>query len=399
MFRGATINLQGRRASRPNKIIDFQSGRLTRRPYRRIIMNNWSFHNPVKIRFGPGVASETADVLRELGVSRAALVADPAALRFGLTDAVTAPAPSLFVSEEIYARMRPNPTVQNMMDCAAFLARVKADAVVAVGGGSALDCAKAAAGGLPVIALPTTAGTGSEATCISVLTDDEGRKVPRADPAYYPKAALVDPEFTLTVPPGVTAATGMDALSHAVEALWSIHHSPAADALALRAAAGILRSIEAAFVNPHDRNARAAMSEGSLLAALAFSQAKTAAAHACSFALTAWYGLPHGTACAFTLPALCRLNAPAEDGRLHDISRELGFSGGSAGDAAFAFADELDRLNASLTLPRTLKDAAIPLSDLPALAQECMVPPNMRNNPVPMDAAAIEAMFTGLAGE
>ena len=102
-------------------------------------MNNWSFHNPVKIRFGPGTAAETSDFLRELGVKRAALVADPAALRFGLADAVTAPAPELFVTDEIFARMQPNPTVQNMMDCAAFLARVKADAVVAIGGGSALD--------------------------------------------------------------------------------------------------------------------------------------------------------------------------------------------------------------------------------------------------------------------
>ncbi|MCL2298978.1 MAG: iron-containing alcohol dehydrogenase, partial [Firmicutes bacterium] len=246
---------------------------------------------------------------------------------------------------------------------------------------------KAAAGGLPVVALPTTAGTGSEATCISVLTTEDGQKIPRVNPAYYPAVAIVDPELTLTVPPGVTAATGMDALSHAVEALWSIHHSPASDALALRAVPLILQNIEAAYVNSHDRLARCAMSEGSLLAALAFSQAKTAAAHACSFVLTMRYGLPHGTACAFTLPALCRLNAPAEDGRLHAIARELGFAG------AFAFADELDRLNASLCLPRTLSDAAIPLSDLPDLAQECMQPPNMRNNPVAMDAGMVEAMF------
>jgi len=356
----------------------------------------WSFHNPVKIRFGPGTASETADFLRGLGIKRAALVADPAALRHGFVDIVTAPAPQLFLTDEIFARMQPNPTVQNMMDCAAFLARVKADAVVAVGGGSALDCAKAAAGGLPVIALPTTAGTGSEATCISVLTTEDGKKIPRADPAYYPAAAIVDPDLTLTVPPGVTAATGMDALSHAVEALWSIHHSPASDALALRAVPLILQNIETAYTDPQNLSARTAMSEGSLLAALAFSQAKTAAAHACSFVLTMRYGLPHGTACAFTLPALCRINAPAEDGRLHSISRALGFARGSEGDAAFAFAGELDRLNASLHLPRTLSDASIPLSDLPELSRECLVPPNMRNNPVPMDAKAVERLFLGL---
>ena len=351
---------------------------------------NWSFFNPVKIRFGPGAAAETADFLRGMGAKRAAIVADPAALRFGLTDAVTAPAPGLFVMDEIFARMQPNPTVQNMMDCAAFLARVKADAVAAVGGGSALDCAKAAAGGLPVIALPTTAGTGSEATCISVLTDGAGQKMPRTDPSYYARVAIVDPALTLTVPPGVTAATGMDALSHAVEALWSIHHSPASDALALRAVPRILRNIEKAYASPGDLPARCALSEGSLLAALAFSQAKTAAAHACSFPLTARCGLPHGTACAFTLPALCRLNAPAEEGRLHGIARALGF------EDAFAFADELDRLNAALGLPRTLQDAGIPLADLPELALECMVPPNMGNNPVPMDAGKVEGLFLGL---
>ena len=363
-------------------------------------MQNWSFFNPVNIRFGWGCAAETADVLRAMGLKRAALVVSPSALRFGLTDIVTGPAPQLFIEEEIFARMQPNPTVQNMMDCAAFLARVKADAVVAIGGGSALDCAKAAAGGLPVIALPATAGTGSEATCISVLTDvDARRKVPRADPAMYPAAALVDPALTLTVPPGVTAATGMDALSHAVEALWSIHHNPAADALALRAVPRILQNIETAYANPEDKSARTALSEGSLLAAMAFSQAKTAAAHACSFPLTVRYGLPHGTACAFTLPALCRINAPAEDGRLHAIARALGFAGGSERDAAFALADELDRLNAALRLPRTLQAAGIPVSDLPDLALECLEPPNIRNNPVPMDAAAVEAMFMGLAGE
>ena len=351
----------------------------------------WSFFNPVKIRFGPGTAAETADYLREMGVKRAALVVSPSARRCGQVDTVTAPAPGLFILDEIFARMQPNPTVQNMMDCAAFVARVRADAVVAIGGGSALDCAKAAAGGLPVIALPTTSGTGSEATCISVLTDDAGQKMPRTDPSYYPKVAVVDPELTLTVPPGVTAATGMDALSHAVEALLSIHHSPASDALALRAVPLILQNIERAYACSDDKTARCAMSEGSLLAALAFSQAKTAAAHACSFPLTMRYGLPHGAACAFTLPALCRLNAEAEDGRLHDIARVLGF------DDALSFADELDRLNASLRLPRTLGAAGIPLADLPELAQECLLPPNMRNNPVPMDAAMVEALFAGLA--
>jgi alcohol dehydrogenase len=244
-------------------------------------------------------------------------------------------------------------------------------------------CAKAAAGGLPVVALPTTAGTGSEATCISVLTDDAGQKMPRTDASYFPKAAIVDPALTVTVPPGVTAATGMDALSHAIEALWSIHHSPASDALALRAVARILPNIEAAYANPNDKSARTAMGEGSLLAALAFSQAKTAAAHACSFPLTMRYGLPHGTACAFTLPVLCRINADAEDGRLHAIARELGFAGGSERDAALAFADELDRLNASLACPAHCKTQASPYRTCPAWPRSACSPPTYATTPSP----------------
>lgn len=349
---------------------------------------HWNYFNPVRVVFGAGTAAQTSVLLRGMGVPLAALVAAPSALRLGLAQRVTSPAPELFTQP--FSEIQPNPTRQNAEDCARFIRESGARAVVALGGGSTLDCAKAAAGGLPVVALPTTAGTGSEVTCISVLSDG-GAKTPLVSPEYYPKIAVVDPELTLPCPAGVTAAAGMDALSHALEALWSIHHSPASDALALRAIPPLLQNIETAFARPEDYAARHAMSEGSLIAGLAFSQAKTAAVHACSFPLTARYGLSHGEACAFTLPAYCRLNAAAEGGRLHDIARLLGFAD------ADALADELDRLNAALGLPRTLAQAGIPLAGLPALAEECLLPPNMQNNPVPMDRAGVVEVFESLA--
>jgi len=348
---------------------------------------NWNYHNPVRVLFGAGTAAQTAALLREMGVARAALVADPAALRLGLTDRVTGLAPELFI--RAFSDIRPNPTRKNAEDCARFIRESGAQAVAAVGGGSTIDCAKAAAGGLPLIALPTTAGTGSEVTCISVLSD-EGGKMPTTSPDFYARIAIVDPELTLPCPAGVTAAAGMDALSHALEALWSIHHSPASDALALAAIPPLLQNIETAYSQPGSLAARTAMSEGSLLAALSFSQAKTAASHACSFPLTARYGLSHGAACAFTLSAFARLNAAAEEGRLHRLAQLLGFAD------ANALADELDRLCAAFGLPRTLAQAGVPLANLPSLAAACLLPPNMKNNPVPMDEAGVVRVFEGL---
>jgi alcohol dehydrogenase len=289
--------------------------------------------------------------------------------------------PGDFVGE--FAGIRPNPTKENVADCAAFLRDAQAEVVVALGGGSVLDCAKAAANGLPLLALPTTAGTGSEVTCISVVSDDAaGSKAPLSSPGFYPQIALVDPELTYTCPRKVTAESGMDALSHAIEALWSVHRSPASDALALAAAHKILGALEAACEN--NTAARMAMSEGSLLAGLAFSQAKTAGSHACSFPLTVRYGLSHGAACAFTLAAFMRLN-PFEA-----QAQALGFA------SAAALADAIDRRKAALGLPCTLKDAGIALADLPGLAAACLQPANMQNNPVPMDETALVRLFKTL---
>jgi alcohol dehydrogenase len=287
---------------------------------------------------------------------------------------------------ETFCEIQPNPTKENRDRCAAFLCEAHADGVVALGGGSVLDCAKAAAEGLPLIALPTTAGTGSEVTNIAVLTDG-GRKTPQAKYDYFPKIAIVDPVLSLTCPAKVTAESGMDALSHAVESLWSKGHRPPCDALAAKAIGLILANIKTAYDDGGNLAARAAMSEGALLAGLAFSQTRTAAVHACSFPLTVRYGLSHGAACAFTLAAFARVNA---NEHLHGIAKTLDFVD------FFAFANEIDRLNDSLGLPRTLKEAGIPKEDLPLLAQACLLPANMQNNPVTLTAADIQTLLERL---
>ncbi|MDR3313991.1 MAG: iron-containing alcohol dehydrogenase [Oscillospiraceae bacterium] len=320
----------------------------------------WGFALPTAVYFGRG---EVQRLPQLIAGRRAALVHARSA---GVP-------PGEYVGR--FSGIRPNPTQQNAADCAAFLRSVQAEVVVALGGGSVMDCAKAAAHGLPLIAVPTTAGTGSEVTNISVLSDDvTHQKVPLADPAHYPEAAVVDPLLTRTMPPKLTAESGMDALSHALEAQWSIHHNPASDALAQRAVELLFTWLESAFREPENLDARSAVSEASLLAGMAFSQAKTAGVHACSFPLTARYGLSHGAACAFTLAAFARLNWRDD-----------------------ALALRLERLQAALGIPQTLAEAGVPRAELPALAFACTQPRNAQNNPVPLDEATILTLLEGLA--
>ncbi|MDR2753408.1 MAG: iron-containing alcohol dehydrogenase [Oscillospiraceae bacterium] len=324
---------------------------------------NWNFCLPVQVLFGAGARSELPNLLRS---RRAVLVHAKSA----------PPPPGNFAG--LFAGVQPNPTRQNVADCAAFLQKMRAEVVVAAGGGSVLDCAKAAANGLPLVALPTTAGTGSEVTAISVISDAAGRKTPVVNPQFYPEAAIVDPELTLTCPAKLTAESGMDALSHALEAQWSLGRNPASTALADRAIALVFANLETAYHAPQNLAARTAMSEASLLAGMAFSQARTAGVHACSFPLTTRYGLSHGAACAFTLAAFALLNFKDKD-YAQDLARKI------------------NRLNEALGLPRTLAQAGIPLADLPALALECLLPANAKNNPVPMNEAMVQNLFEQLA--
>jgi alcohol dehydrogenase len=280
----------------------------------------------------------------------------------------------------VFSGIRENPTRQNKEDCAAFLRGAAADGVVALGGGSVLDCAKAAANGLPVIALPTTAGTGSEVTNIAVLSNGDA-KTPEAKAEYLPKVAIVDPELTLSCPPRVTADSGMDALSHALEALWSSGHRPPCDSLARRAIELILENLETAVRDGADLPARSALAEGSLLAGMAFSQTRTAGVHACSFPLTARYGLSHGAACAFTLAAFTRRNGVTRP----DLG--LDFS---------ALAKKIERLRGTLNL----RIPQIPAHERPSLAEACLLLPQMQNNPVPLTAADIvEIMEEAFRGD
>lgn len=309
----------------------------------------WNFNLPVKLVFGSGERKHIKAYIDEIGGKNGVLVCGKSFVRNGMADAFVQDAAGTI--QAVFSDIRPNPTTDNVNACVQLMREVGADFAVALGGGSPMDCCKAAcaiakgrdciepyhsgektvsaAEAIPMLAFATTAGTASEVTNISVLTNvAQGLKKPMNDPAMYPKIAVVDPELTLTVPPQVTASTGLDVLCHAVESYWSKNHQPICAACAVYAAQLVFEWLERAYREPDNLEAREKMAEASIVAGVAFSHPRTTGSHACSFPLTNIYGLPHGEACAFTLDYFIRFNAvhADADGRIAALARDCGFA-------------------------------------------------------------------------
>lgn len=370
--------------------------------------NHWTFKLPTAITFGDGCVRQLPSLAATRG-TRPLLVADRDFVRLPTFARVQ----EVLCGVPVFSDVTPDPTVATVDALATRLRTERHDMVIAVGGGSAMDCAKAAAclaagnlasiravhsGGvplgparLPLIALPTTAGTGSEVTPFAVLSDAEKQvKGPIAGDALYPTHAVVDPELTHSLPLKVTAVTGLDALCHAIEGYWSRNHQPICDGMAIEAARLICANLKRAARQPGDAEARAAMSYGATLAGAAFQLPKNAMVHACSFPLSARYHLAHGTACAFTLEEAIRFNAPVMGERMATFLRGIGLAGA---DALIALVRELKQIG---SLPCTLRDAGIPPAEIPILAKESFHP-LMRNNPRVMTEADLIAMYERLA--
>ena len=360
------------------------------------------YGQPVKIRFGTGCFSELGSVLREAGASKAVLVCakyfEPDALAFQKEHPEIA---------GIYAEVEPNPQLSGAARVAEMAREMKADAVVGVGGGSVIDTAKFAAAIAPgaespesyyrglvpfpedplkIIAVPTTAGTGSEVTQVSVIScGNEKQTINR--PVFMPKAAVVDPLLTLSVPPYTTMITGLDAMAHALEGYWSKNHQPITDLFAIEAVRTVLANLEAAYCDGSDVEARTAMSYAALLGGLSFALPKTAGCHACSYPLSEICHLPHGEACAFTLDSFVRIN---DDARLEYLCRAVGLRD------AEELAEKIRSFKKTAGLKTTLRDLGEG-ADPAILAKQAAVHPLMQNNPVPMDEAALKEMFEKLS--
>lgn len=351
----------------------------------------WKFYQPVDVIFGEGELANIGKYMEERQFGRAFVVADAFLVKSGAVARMEACAHGRIAG--VCSDVEPNPTLQNVAEAAKKASAAGADCLIAFGGGSAMDCAKAAAvvladkcraeellaghrirHALPVIAVPTTAGTGSEVTAGAVLSDKEkGCKAAIFSPAIFPRLALVDPELTYTMPAKVTAATGLDVLAHAFDAMSSVKANEATDALALGAAKLAARCLKRAVEDGNDREARAGMAKASTIAGLAFSQTGTAGSHACSYILTSKYHVPHGEACAFTLDAWLRINAQAKP-ELNDYARELGFNG------AEGLADWINELKQGFGMRMVLREIGASWEDLEELAEATMASSNMVNN-------------------
>lgn len=367
---------------------------------------NWEYLQPVRIRFGEGMVRVLPDEIKNFGCHAGMLVTSRGFVKRGMAQQIVNLSDGLIKS--VFGEVSPNPDVKECDACAEIIRREQLDFVVAVGGGSVMDLAKAAAtisltnepvtnyvgtgkalpqAHLPLICVPTTAGTGSEITCVSVLTDHErGVKAPMNSDGFYPRLAIVDPELTLSAPQHLTACTGMDVLCHATEAYWSKHHQPICDALAVHAARLVLDNLERAWDNGADRPARAAMCEASVTAGLAFTMPKTTSAHACSYPLTNRLGIAHGEACGLTISYFMRLNARHGCQRVHDFARLLGF------DDAQALADCIDGMKRHMHLMSDLKQFGLSGERLETIIQESKHP-NLLNNPVEITEQMLREMY------
>lgn len=376
-------------------------------------MENFYYVQPVPIDFGVGKLKNLPAILERLGLENGLLISTPSIVKNGIAEQILQDSNGRL--KEIFSDIQPNPTVENTDACANLMRDKQYRFAVAIGGGSVLDCAKVACfvastdgntseyfhkekpithKGLPMIAVPTTSGTASEITNVSVLTDTaRDIKAPIANEYLYPTYALVDPELTVSCPPHVTAASGIDVLAHSLEAYYGKKHQPYTDMAAEHAAKLVFNYLLTAFREPNNLEARAKMSEASVTAGMAFNLTQTAAAHACSYPLTQSFGVPHGEACAFTLPSFWRINSedPVAGERLQLFSQRLGF------ENAKALADEIDFLKKEMGLRMTLEEVGVHSETLLDELVTNSFAPNMQNNPVTITPENLKQIYRQLS--
>jgi alcohol dehydrogenase class IV len=369
------------------------------------------FSFPTPIHFGPGARKLVAGHLRQLGLRRALIVTDRglaalpilADFRSGLDG----------LEAEVYAGVFGNPTRDQVRGGVAAFEAHRADAVIGFGGGAALDVAKAVAlmavhegdvmeyawdhpavrairHTLPhLVAVPTTSGTGSEVGRSSVISDDATHvKKVIFNPALLARAVFADPELTLDLPPGVTAATGMDALTHNVESYLSPAYHPICDGIALEGARIAAHALESAVARPRDIRARSDMMMSSMMGAIAF-QKDLGAVHSCAHALGTVVDMHHGLANGIMIDHVMRFNLAAAAAKMTELARVCG-----AGATAESFVQWLAALKARIGIPARLAEKGVSAAHIPRLVEIAMNDTCHQTNPRPCTAADFERIFS-----
>jgi 4-hydroxybutyrate dehydrogenase len=362
-----------------------------------------------RIQFGAGVLSLVPEELHAMGSSTPLMITDKGVVAAGLAGRVTA---GLSGTITVYDRTPPNPTESAVMEAVEVYRHAGCDGIIAVGGGSSLDLAKAVAllvshpqpleqyaailGGAeriardmpPVMAIPTTSGTGSEVGRAALITLNDGRKLGFISPHLIPNVAICDPEMTVGLPPMLTAATGMDAISHCIETFLSPRFNPPAEAIALDGLSRGVRWLAKAFADGGDLEARSEMMMAALQGGMCF-QKGLGAVHAMSHPLGGLEAprLHHGTLNAVIMPAVLRYNESFAEEKYGRLKAALGLP------PTADLAEFITQLNSTLGLPRSLSEMGVPADCLPKMVDGAVKDHSSATNPRPMEAADYERLF------
>ena len=378
----------------------------------RFVLNETSYH-------GKGAIQEIATEVKGRGFKKCFVCSDPDLLKFGVTKKVTDVLDNASIDYEIYSQIKPNPTVENVQTGVKAFKNSGADCIIAIGGGSSMDTAKAIGiiiknpefedvvslegvaptknKCVPIIAVPTTAGTAAEVTINYVITDvEKNRKMVCVDPKDIPVIAVVDPDMMSSMPKGLTAATGMDALTHAIEgyitkAAWEL-----SDMFHLKAIEIISKSLRGAVENTPE--GREGMALGQYVAGMGFSNVGLGIVHSMAHPLGAVYDTPHGVANAIILPTVMEYNAPATGEKYRNIAKAMGVEGVddmTLEEARKVAVDAVKKLSEDVGIPKDLKDIVKP-EDVDFLAQSAYDDACRPGNPRDTSVEEIKQLYLSL---
>ena len=377
----------------------------------RFILNEVSY-------FGPGARKELPGVVARLGYKKALVVTDKGLMKFGVAKMVLDVLDEAAIPYESYDEVKPNPTVTNVKMGVEACKKAEADFIIAIGGGSSMDTAKGIGiicnnpefsdvislegvadtkkKTVPIIALPTTAGTAAETTINYVIIDEEKqKKMVCVDPNDIPAVAIIDAELMYSLPKSLTAATGMDAMTHAIEGLITKGAWELSDMFEIKAIEMIHKYLPIAVNEPTNPVGRDGMAVAQYVAGMAFSNVGLGVDHGMAHPLSALHDIPHGVACAMLLPTVMKFNAPAALPKYVDIAKALGVykDGMTQQEAADAACAEIDNLSRLVGIPTHLSELGITEKDIDALADQAIVDVCTPGNPREVTRDDIVALY------
>lgn len=377
----------------------------------RFILNEVSY-------FGPGARKELPEVLRRLGAEKVFVVTDKGLLKFGVAKMVTDVMDAAGISYEIFSEVKPNPTVTNVQEGLKAFKESKSNVIVAIGGGSAIDtakgigivannpefadivslegCAPTKHKSVPIVALPTTAGTAAETTINYVIIDEEKqKKMVCVDPNDIPAVAIIDAELMYSLPKGLTAATGMDALTHAIEGYITKGAWQMSDMFELEAIRMISKYLPVAVEEPTNADARNGMAVAQYIAGMAFSNVGLGLVHGMAHPMGSLFDVPHGVANALLLPTIMEFNMPACLDKYPEIAKAMGvdISGMTREQASQAACEAVKALSVRVGIPQHLSELGITAKDIHALAQQAIEDVCTPGNPREVTIDDIKALY------